>query len=140
MSCRGGSSLFWQGIILGCTVAVMIQLASILEDFANPKLTNTMVEKKKLEDLNFPLLFKICPTLGFNGTALKEYGYENAARYFKGESMFNLSMVGWGGHTNGTLEAQASVEEVFAKVKSYDVEDIIDSIHIYFKGSLLFQK
>ena len=117
----------------------MIQLASILEDFANPKLTNTMVEKKKLEDFVFPLLFKICPTPAFNGTALKEYGYENAATYFKGASMFNRSMVGWGGHTNGTLEAQASVEEVYAKVKNYEVEDIIDSIHIFFQGSLLFQ-
>lgn len=111
----------------------MIQLASILEDFIKPTLTNTMVEKKKLEDFNFPLLFKICPMVGFNETALKEYGYETASRYFKGESMFNRSMKGWGGHKNDSLEPQDSVEEVYAKVKNYEVGDIVDFIRISFE-------
>ena len=104
----------------------------------NPKLTNTTVEKKKLESYEFPLLFKICPMLGFNITALKDYGYKNAGAYLEGESMFNHSMVGWGGHKNGTFEAQDSVEEVFSKVKNYDVKDIVDHINIITE-SLLFK-
>ena len=112
----------------------MIQLASILEDFVNPTLTNTMVEKKKLEDFNFPLLFKICPMVGFNESALKEYGYKSASGYFKGESMFKGSrMVGWGGHKNGSVEPQGSVEEVYAKVKNHEVGDFMDSVKTYFK-------
>ena len=138
MSYVGCSSLFWQGIILACTLAVIFQLANIWEDFVNPKLTNTTVEKKKLESYDFPLLFKICPMLGFNITALKEYGYENGGAYLEGESMFNHSMVGWGGHKNGTFEAQDSVEEVVSKVKNYDVKDIVDHINIIM-GSLLFK-
>ena len=113
-------------------------MANIWEDFVNPKLTNTTVEKKKLESYDFPLLFKICPMLGFNITALKEYGYKNAGAYLEGESMFNHSLVGWGGHKNGTFEAQDSVEEVFAKVKNYGVNDIVDHINII-EGSLLFK-
>ena len=137
MSYAGYSALFWQGINLACTLAVIFQLTNIWEDFVNPKLTNTTVEKKKLESYEFPLLFKICPMLGFNITALKEYGYKNAGAYLEGESMFNHSMVGWGGHKNGTFEAQDSVEEVFSKVKNYDVEDIVDHVNII-TGSLLF--
>ena len=112
----------------------MIQLSSILEDFSNPSLTNTVVEKKKLEDFDFPLLFKICPMLGFNISALKKVGYASTVGYFKGESMFNKSMIGWGGHKNGTFEALASVEEVYEKVKSHEVGDIIDYIKINFQS------
>ena len=130
--------MLWKGINLACTLAVIFQLANIWEDFVNPKLTNTTVEKKKLESYDFPLLFKICPMLGFNITALKEYGYENGGAYLQGESTFNHSMVGWGGHKNGTFEAQDSVEEVFARVKNYDVKDIVDHINII-EGSLLFK-
>ena len=130
--------MFWQGIILACTLAVIFQLANIWEDFVNPKLTNTTVEKKKLESYDFPLLFKICPMLGFNITALKKYGYKNAGAYLEGESMFNHSMVGWAGHKNGKFEAQDSVEEVFSKVKNYEVKDIVDHINII-TGSLLFK-
>ena len=112
----------------------MVQLSSILEDFFNPSLTNTVVEKKKLEDFDFPLLFKICPMLGFNISALNEVGYASTVGYFKGESMFNKSMIGWGGHTNETFEALASVEEVYEKVKNHEVEDIIDYIKINFQS------
>ena len=111
----------------------MIQLTSILEDFVNPKLTNTMVEKKKLEDITFPLLFKICPMIGFNETALRKYGYNSATDYFKGESMFNGAMVGWGGHKNDSVEPQSSVEEVYAKVQNYKKGDIIHSVKVYFE-------
>ena len=112
----------------------MVQLSSILEDFSNPSLTNTVVEKKKLEDFDFPLLFKICPMLGFDISALNEVGYESTVGYFKGESIFNKSMIGWGGHKNETFEALASVEEVYEKVKNHEVKDVINYIKINFQS------
>ena len=43
--------MLWKGINLACTLAVIFQLANIWEDFVNPTLTNTTVEKKKLESV-----------------------------------------------------------------------------------------
>ena len=52
-----------------------------------------------LVDVEFPVLFKLCVKPAFNQTELEAAGYENSWGYFKGESMFNSSIIGWAGHT-----------------------------------------
>ena len=102
-------------IYLGCAIAAVIQLASVLEGYVSPTLTNTRRETMKLRDMDFPVVFKICSKPGYNTTALKEAGYDDASDYFFGRSIHDRSILGWAGHTN-TSGVFGSVEEIMAKI------------------------
>ena len=45
------------------------------------------MEERRLQDIEFPLVFKICIAPGFNDTAIAEAGFGN----FGGFSFFRLS-------------------------------------------------
>ena len=117
-----------------CVLAVLTQLAFNFRDFLFPRLTNTRVETKSIQDQQFPLIFKICIKPAFNKAGLEEtgYGYGGIFRYFVGRSIFNTSIYGWAGHTNDS-GTYGTVEEVYQKVSSYAPEDVIKKITLNFE-------
>ena len=112
------SQLQWPWILLhiACSLAVSIQIVSVLHDFVKPQTTNSETEEIHLENMEFPLLFKICVDPSFNGSAVAELGYNGIWNYFSGLSRFNESIYGWAGHTS-TYGVIDTVTGAFSKVK-----------------------
>jgi hypothetical protein len=55
-----------------CAAALLVQLGSVLwNGYIRPSVTNTVVEEMKWEDMDVPVVLKICITPGFNPTAIK---------------------------------------------------------------------
>ena len=56
------SQLHWSWVLLHlvCCLAVSIQVVLVLQEFVNPQTTNSEIKEIHLQDLDFPLLFKIC--------------------------------------------------------------------------------
>jgi hypothetical protein len=120
----------WLLVHLACTTFLLIQLWLVLwNGYVKPSVTNTVVENKNLKDINFPLVFKICKSPGFNINALNEAGYDTIIDYFVGWSKYNPPIHGWAGHTN-TSGVQRSVVETFSKVRSHVMREIIRRIDI----------
>ena len=101
------------------TVFFTIQLAHVLQGYIKPQTTRTWDEDVRFEDMEFPLVIKICVIPGFNQTALQELGYKDTYSYFLGrEDSYNDNHTyGWAGHTKdlGTVhlnEIQTKSETV----------------------------
>ena len=118
--------ILWILVKLACTALLTVQLAFVLGGFIKPAITRTWEEEVPLQDIDFPLVLKICVSPGFNQTALHDVGYEDTWHYFVGQSKFNSSVLGWGGHTedSGTC---GTVEEVLAKISGYKIDNIINN-------------
>jgi hypothetical protein len=114
-----------------CAAALLVQLGSVLwNGYIRPSVTNTVVEEIKLEDMDLPVVFKICITPGFNLTAIKEMGYERGVYdYFEGRSKYNETILGWAGHTN-TSGVQGSVAEVLSRVRGHTVEEVVKGVMV----------
>ena len=69
-----------------------------------PEFPIIQVEKKRLQDIEFPLIFQIClnePKTKTNW--YKPFGYKGDFEWFIGQSMYNNANYGWSGHTkNGS--------------------------------------
>jgi hypothetical protein len=89
----------WYLIHSICFIAFAIHLFILGQIQINPPQTETLMEVRKLENVEFPVNFKICFKPGLNITKAKKFGYESVSRYFKGCSMYNESVIGWAGHT-----------------------------------------
>ena len=89
----------WLVLPAGCTLAFLVQMIVLTQSLLNPSQTisQTKIENVTLE--NFPVLFRICIKPGFDDEALQDAGYENAFKYFVGQSRYNLTLYGWAGHT-----------------------------------------
>ena len=88
----------------GCAFAFFIQMCIYLNEQVHPTLAATTLEENKLEDLEFPVIFKLCFQNSFNLEKLVKAGYSSVSNYFKGESRFNSSLYGWAGHnSNGSV-------------------------------------
>ena len=72
-----------------CFVAFTIQFGNLIENYAKPSITNTNVEERKLKEIGFPLVLKICVSPGFNETAINNAGYKHIYNFFRGKSMYN---------------------------------------------------
>ena len=58
-----------------CMFILTFQLCIVLDGYINPTVTHTWEKDVKLEDMEFPVVFKICVIPGFNTAALNEAGY-----------------------------------------------------------------
>ena len=110
------------------TAFLTVQLANVLEGYIKPQTTRTWDEDVRLEDMEFPLVIKICVIPGFNQAALQEVGYKDTISYFLG-SYNNNSAYGWAGHTKDSGRS-STVEEVLAKVSGHQIEEIIRSVSV----------
>ena len=126
----------WRWVNIACILAAIIQLACVFKQYLVPKQTNTLLENINLEDIKFPLIFKICSQPGFNISAIKEAGYghktskNDVANYFFGQSRFNFSTYGWAGHQNGSFVEDSDVAEIYQRVRSHRPPDIIKDISV----------
>ena len=94
----------WIFIKSVCVLSFLVQMCFQLYEQVHPSQTETVLEDKKLDDIEFPVLFKICFKNSFDLTKLEEAGYSSVSKYFSGVSKFNKSLYGWAGHTeNGTV-------------------------------------
>ena len=123
---------FWVVANLACTAVLAFQLAHVLEGYIRPTITRTWEEEVPLQEIDFPLVVKICVVPGFNQTALYEAGYQETYSYFGGQSRFNNTLFGWAGHTedSGTL---GTVEDILAQVTDNETENIFDRIFVWTK-------
>ena len=92
-----------------CFVSFIVQMSILVKDQISPSQTVSNTEEKKLDDIEFPVLFKMCIKPSFNLDELQATGYQNIWNYFIGQSMHNGSLFGWAGHTEDG--------EVFGSVK-----------------------
>ena len=107
-----------------CCLAFTWQVYEIVDSGIHSQQAVTGIKKKKLQDMDFPVVFKICPDPAFNITLLKKEGYAKISGYFRGESRFNKSIYGWAGHTN-TFETRDSVENIYHKVQRFPTPEKI---------------
>ena len=124
------SKNIWVLANLVCTAILAIQLANVLEGFIKPTITRTWEEELPLEDMEFPVVIKICVIPGLNETELHGVGYRNAYAYFVGQSRFNKSVFGWAGHTQDS-RTFGNVEEIIQKVTTYGIENIFTQIYVW---------
>ena len=66
----------------------------------NPEVPETIIYKKNIKEIKFPIIFRIC-LFEIEDQSLKyqNVGYSDVSGFFRGESMYNESWVGWMGHT-----------------------------------------
>ena len=87
------------------TVACFIHLGNILYNFLNPQQPSIKHYEKKLQDMEFPIIIKLCiESKDERSHELYEnLGYEDITEFYWGLSRYNSSIFGWNGHTiNGT--------------------------------------
>ena len=72
-----------------------------------PQKTSSRLEERKLDDIEFPILFKICLNPAFDLQKLKNVGYSSLWRYFAGISdRASGKTYGWAGtNEDGTKYA-----------------------------------
>ena len=116
----------WGLAYLLCTCLFFYQLVGILPNYFAPTMTNTEVKDVPLEDMNFPLDFKICfRPFELNNTALRQLGYIHSYAYVLGMSKFNGSLIGWGGHNNQSVPEK-------------DASDVLDAVKFDWTKAPLF--
>ena len=122
----------WALANITCTAILTVQLAHVLEGYIKPTITRTWEEEVPLQDIDFPVVIKICVVPGFNQTVLHELGYYDTWSFFLGQSMFNDSVFGWAGHTedSGTI---GTVRDILAKVNHVKIENIFDRVWVWTK-------
>ena len=99
-------SIFWFSVQGFCYCAFITQIVMLISEQINPTQTLTHLEETKLEDIDFPVVFKMCFKNSFDLDQLKAAGYNSVWQYFQGVSRFNRSVFGWAGHTvNGSIGA-----------------------------------
>ena len=121
------SNRFWILANIACTIALVIQLAHVLDGFVKPTITRTWEEEVSLEDIKFPLVIKVCVIPGFNKSAIRELGYKSVTHYLAGQSKFNESLYGWAGHTNKS-ETVGSVGEILERIDNVEVKSIFNGV------------
>ena len=89
----------WIALHAGCFVAFIVQMSILANNKISPTETVSHFEEKILDDIEFPVLFKICIKPSFDLEELKKAGYESIWKYFIGQSRHNQSLYGWAGHT-----------------------------------------
>ena len=91
-------NILWLFIKIFCYLACGIQVVLLIVEQISPTQTETKVKEVKIEEIEFPVIFKICFKNSFDLDKLKDAGYWSVWSYFKGESKFNDSIYGWAGH------------------------------------------
>ena len=93
-------------------IACIIHIGYIVYFILNPDYPIPRQYKKALKDIEFPVSFQICVNeINFTDEKYQKFGYDGLWNYFKGESRYNSSLVGWAGHKqNYSMETFGSVE------------------------------
>ena len=81
------------------SIIFLIHISSIGYYTLYPELPELVVSKKNLNEIEFPMTFRLC-AFELNNTVSRyqSYGYARYGDYFRGRSMFNDTLYGWAGH------------------------------------------
>ena len=111
-----------------CSFLFLYQFGQILPSYYAPSLTHTDVREIPLRDMDFPLDIKVCirPSV-FNETALKHFGFKDAASYVLGVRKFNGSqyVFGWGGYDDQSITVTNASEVLRVAKKDWTKSNII---------------
>ena len=120
-------------IYLFCGCLFLSQFRQNLLSYLYPTLTNTDVKEVPLEDMDFPLDFKVCfEPARFNKTALKSFGYEDMYSYIRGNNNHTLpDAVGWGGYDNRSVQVKNASEVLHAVKKDWTKSQIMSRLNIF---------
>ena len=70
-----------------CFAAFAHQMFHLFDQrFVNQVYTETKIYERNLQDLEFPIIFKICVLPGFDLEELRSVGYASPRKYFLGQS------------------------------------------------------
>ena len=90
-----------------CFITFLIHISFIGYYELFPMETSTRFSERKLDAIDFPILFKICINPAFDEEKLQQFGYSSLWSYFKGKSSWSnkkKKMYGWSGHSeNGSM-------------------------------------
>ena len=67
-------------------ICYLVHMYFILHNQLYPEETFTRMEERHLDDIKFPVIFKICVTPALNTSVLSAAGYRNIWGYFLGQS------------------------------------------------------
>ena len=84
-----------------------------------PMETSTRFSERKLDAIDFPILFKICINPAFDDEKLKQFGYSSLWYYFEGRSRWSNKkkrIYGWSGH----IENGSTVSSVQGNITVYE--------------------
>ena len=104
------------------SVIFLMHISILVYYILNPEIPEILVSKKNLNEIEFPMTFRICAfELNDTVSRYKLFGYNNHDDYFRGRSMFNDTLYGWAGHDQyGSVLANVEGEilDNFLKFKS----------------------
>ena len=87
-----------------CCIAFTIHAIVNLYITLNPQETVMRFEPTNLDDMEFPIVFKICLNPAFEINKIKSAGYSSLWAYFEGWSKYQKEIYGWAGHyENGSV-------------------------------------
>ena len=119
----------WVLVNLFCVSVLGFQLVNLCFEYIKPSMTITQEKMVNLEDIEFPVVIKICIIPGFDEAAIRDAGYAESWYYFYGQSKFDGSIFGWAGHNNQS-ETLGEVKEIFKRVRNGRVVDLLKSVRI----------
>ena len=87
-----------------------------------------------MDEIEFPVLFKVCLTPAFKIEKILESGYSNLWYYFMGKSRFGITRrtYGWAGHRENGSEI--STPELLLKDVAVDIKEVLKYIRLKFRG------
>ena len=91
-----------------CIIAFLVQISFITYGYIKLEHPVTKTYRQDLDEIEFPVVFKVCVIPGFDDSAVKKEGYRGATGFFDGKSRFNDSILGWGGHVDGFGKTKSS--------------------------------
>ena len=86
------------------TCGFLVHVITIGFNLMHPEYPSIKVYSNNLNQINFPLTFKLCVTEQENVTErYTKMGYPSEYSFFTGKSIFDEEIIGWGGHSlNGS--------------------------------------
>ena len=95
----------------------LVHVTIVVVSIFNPEIPDVESSQRDLEDIEFPISFRICihhleaPTI--KNQIFKDAGYKNYYAFFKGRSLYNKSHYGFLGHLENGSTKFASFEGNF---------------------------
>ena len=128
-------------INFACLVIFIVQALQLVIQYRNPEFTTTSVEYRRLEDIEFPILFKVCLNPGFSSEKLSQHGYSDLVGYFHGKHSKISSVIGWTGHSaNVSLTRKGDISRFETNVFQTIFSELFKEISALENTSLLFDE
>ena len=129
----------WNFLKFACSIAFIIQISASVKSQISPENTVTKTVKTNLENVDFPVAFKVCMKPSFSDEQMKKVGYEDPYSYFAGRSKYEyrldgMGRHGWAGHTaeGGVFSNASDVQKrIFMDYHSTIDGTILETNHVF---------